>query len=328
MPINSQLGIKKETTYGTPVTVDRFTEYLSEGIKPVLGRNYSKGLRAGQRGMRTSSVVPFVKRYEGPLQVEVLSKGFGFWLEHIMGSVATGSAEETVVYTHTGSIASHCGDGFTLQVNRPLGACADTDQAFTWSGGKVMKAAFSCAVDGNLICDLDLVFADGTTATGLASASYPSGAEVMSWLGGYLTVDTDDIPVKDWKVTIDNKLDPEKMRMTAAGGVFKEPTEADHPEVSAEFTCDWESLDFYNKVIANTAAGATGELILGAGSPGIIGDTLTPRLQFTMPGCIFEDAGTTVSGPAALEQSVKVMAGNTSGSNMLTIAYRTLDTTP
>ena len=55
----SQLGFKAESTYGTAVTVDRFTEFNSCGIALERGAVMSKGLRTGTRVQRSDRFMPY-----------------------------------------------------------------------------------------------------------------------------------------------------------------------------------------------------------------------------------------------------------------------------
>lgn len=64
-----------------------------------------------------------------------LSVGFGFWLKHMLGTVATGTTSDSVT-PHTGTIGSLLGDCFTFQVNR-YDAVSAANRAFTWEGGKI-----------------------------------------------------------------------------------------------------------------------------------------------------------------------------------------------
>lgn len=331
MPLNSQLGVKKETTWGTAGVVDRFLEFLSCGVKPVTGRNTSNGIRSGQRVARADRSVPYVTHYEGPVSIEVLSAGFGFWLEHIMGTVAAPveDGDNEGVFTHTATIGTLCAKGFTTQVNIPLGECGDTNQAHTYAGGKVNTWSLTLDKTGNLIFEAGLIFKSGTTATALATASYPADAEVLSWLGGSCVVNGTEILVESWKFSADLKMKTDRLALGA--GNLRKPVEDAYREFSVEFVTDHESLDIYNRVIADTAAEATTSVVLRAGSPTVIGavGSVTPSLTLTCPAVRFDEGTPTVESTAQLVNSVKGMAMNSSasGNDAVTLDYVTLDAT-
>jgi hypothetical protein len=109
----SQFGVAKETTWATPVTVSRFFEFTSEGVKPVVGRVESKGIRAGARAFRNDRSQPVAKGASGSVEFEVPTKGFGFWLEHMFGGSVVTVGPTDANYTHTATIGSLSGKGLT-----------------------------------------------------------------------------------------------------------------------------------------------------------------------------------------------------------------------
>lgn len=326
MPITSQLGVKKETTYGTAVTVDRFFEFTSESMKLDTGRAESRGLRTGQRAPRSDRFVPYALGASGGISFDVLSKGFGIWLEHMLGTVATAGPTDTA-YTHTGTVGTLCGKSFTLQVNRPFGACGDTPQAFTWEGGKISKWELSLSTEGVLSASFDLVCEDETTATALATASYPASAEIFSWVGGKCTVGGVAVDVKSWKVSVDNKLDDSRIYLRE-NTRRKEPVESDYREISAEFVLDFDDLTMYNRFKSATAAGALALVELQATSATLIGTTTYPRVKVTLPAARFDEDSVAVGGTDVLEQSVKVTGLYDGTASPISVAYTTADVTP
>lgn len=156
--LNTQLGVVDESTYGTPVVVSRFFEYNSEDISPDQGRTESAGLRVGNRTRRADRYEPFRRGAAGSLMFDVPTKGFGFWLKHMLGTVASGTIVDSN-YTHTGTEGSLLGKFFTTQLNRPFNP-SGTAQAFTYHGGKVADWELSCDLDGVLVASLGCDFED------------------------------------------------------------------------------------------------------------------------------------------------------------------------
>lgn len=327
MPINSQLGFKKEVTYGVPVVVDKFAEFMSEGVELETGRAQSVALRAGQRVARADRAAPYILGAKGSVSIEPLTKGFGFWLEHLLGSVVT-TGPVTGAYTHSAFPGSLCGKSFTMQVNRPLGACGDTNQAFTWSGGKVAKWTLGMSVEGLLTLDMDLVFANETTATALAVASYPAGAYPFGWDKAKATVGGVDVDVKSWSVTVDNKLDDGRYFLRENSS-RKEPVESDYREISAEFVCDFDNLDHINRVKATLIDNAFSNIVLQVRGPSNIpGGTTPPEINVAITAARWDEAGSSVDGTGIMEQNVKVMAFGNSVDVPVTLSYITADATP
>lgn len=326
MPIVSQLGAKKETTYGTAVTVDRFFEFVSESIALETGRAESEGLRSGQRVARTDRFVPYILGAAGSVTIEPASKGFGFWLEHMLGTVATTGPTDSA-YTHTATVGDLWGKSFTLQVNRPLGPSGSTNQAFTWEGGKVTKWTLSCKTEGLLKFEVDLIFEDETTATALASASYPASTEALSWARADATIGGTAVPVTSWSVSCDNKLKTDRHFLASSTRRAQSAEEAMR-EITFSAECDWTDLTHYNRFRAETAAGTLASVVTTAKAPTLIGATTYPGVTVTMPLVRFDEPGPTVDGPGLMMQTIGGKALTDGSQQPISVAYVTTDTTP
>lgn len=324
MALTAQLGIGAETTYATPVTVTRFQEFISESVTPEVITAESNALRASGLYRRTNGYCRSVSGYGGSVSFEPLTKGFGIWLKYMLGTVATSGATDSA-YTHTFTSGSLCGaeTSFTLQVNRPVGACGTTPQAFTYSGGKVASWKMSMSVGGLLTVDLTLLFADGTTATALATASYPTGAEPFCWGGASIKVNGTIVPVDDWSVEVDNMLKDDR-RSIQASTARGEPVRDGIPTITANFTCDWSGLTHYNALTAGTLVSFEALCT----NPTLIGTTSTPELKITVPKVRIDEAGTSVSGVEMLKESVAGQGLYDGTNQAITVTYTTADATP
>src|SRR3990167_11023319 len=201
---NSQLGLVQETTYGTAVTVTKFYEFNSESIQSERGRVESRGQRPSQFAKRSDHFVTYQKGASGSIEMDVMSKGFGFLLKHMLGSISTSTVSDSN-YTHTATIGSHYGSFFTAQVNRPFHP-AGTDQAVTYAGGKVKSWKLSAAVEETLKASLDVDFQNEVTNVALASASYPTSQYPLTFVTGALTISGTAVPVTKFDLECDNKL--------------------------------------------------------------------------------------------------------------------------
>lgn len=187
--LSGQVGVVPEVTYGTPLTVTRFYEFLSENF--VFNPTWldSAGLKSGQAFKRGSRTVQSRFDVNGDLTMEhtdgsaasAVADSMGFWWKQALGStlttptVITGTAFKQI---HTPG--SKAGMFFTCQVGRPQ-ISGPTVQPFTYTGCKVTDWQFSC--NDNQLAQLK-VTCDGRnegTATALASASYPTPNSVFSF---------------------------------------------------------------------------------------------------------------------------------------------------
>jgi len=317
--LDHQFGFKKETTFNTAVVVDRFAEYEGDGV-PVRGiaaRTESNPLRAGSRFRRQSRAVPHFEHGEGTVPMVVMTKGFGFWLEHMLGNVATTGAGP---FTHTGTeggTSSLVGKSITGQFNAPFHP-AGTNQAITFSGGKIPKWKLGNSVDEHLMVELDLWAASMTTATALAAASYPTAMEPLSWVGGVVQVGGSAFDLTNFALEVDQgyQLNRKQIRGNTA---HKEPTPG---QVSATFAlqADFDSLTQFNRVHSTTIAGMSAQII-GTWTNG------TNTLVATIPGARFDDLA--FQGErGAIEQALTGVVEFDGTNSGVTLAYTTADTTP
>lgn len=318
--LDYQLGVKDEATYNTAVVVDRFFEYQDSPtpIHPVAGRTEGNPLRVGSRFRRAGRVVPYPFGAEGTLELDVLTKGFGFWLKHMLGNVATTGAAAPFTHTGTeGGTSSLMGDSFTAQLNYPLHP-AGTNQALTCSGGKVTKWKLANTVEQHLRLSLDLDFASYTTATALAVASYPTAMEPLSWVGATVTIGGAAFDVKDFALEVDQgyKTDRRQLRGNTAK---KEPT----PGIAAgtfAMSADFDSLTQFNRVHSATIAGMSAQIIATWANG-------TNKVEVTIPGARFDDLAF-AGEVGAIDQALTGVVEFDGTNSGVTVAYTTSDATP
>jgi len=321
-----QLGVVDESTYGTAVTVTKFFEYESEGIEESYGRTEGDPLRTGGFGvMRNDRFTPYFSGAAGSIQLAVMSKGFGYLLKHMLGATATSGPAETVVYTHTGTVGDLYGDSFTAQVNRPFHP-SGTNQAFTYAGGKVTEWTLSNSVDGNLLCDLGVDFANVSTAVALASASYPASMDNLTWAGGLVTIGGSNYDVSEISIGFNNGLNVDR-RQIRQNTQKKEPTSA-RREGTFSIKADFDSLTQRNRAAANDRAGALAALTGVWKGPTLLGSTLYPQLTVTVPQVRFDEWKGATEGTDAIEQDLSGVIRFDGSASAVTLAYATADATP
>ena len=314
-----QLGVKNEATYGTAVTVDRFFEYNGSPVpvRPVAARTEGNPLRVGSRMRRQARAIPYTSHAEGTIEFDVMSDGFGFWLQHLLPSVATSGAGP---YTHTateGGSSASIGKSFTAQFNAPFHP-AGTNQAMTFAGGKVTKWALACDVDGMLTLSLDTWFNSFSTATALATASYPAGLTNYAWSHGVVSVAGSAIDLNSFSIEYDQGYNTDR-RQIRGNTAAKEPTPG---QSSLTFSCeaDFDSLTQFNRVHSTTVSGMSAQIV-GTWTNG------ADIISVTIPGARFDDF--TFDGEAGGISQGLSGVGEYDGTNSpVTIAYTTSEATP
>lgn len=319
--LDQQIGIVDEVTYGTPPVVTRFYEFNSEAIREAEGRTEGTPLRVGQFHKRTDRWTPYFSGASGSIQLDVLTKGFGLLLKHMLGTVSTGAAEEIVVFPHTATESDLITKSFTCQVTRPFHP-SGTVQAFTYSGGKITEWTLSNSVDGNLVADLSVDFQQVSTAVATATAAYPSGMENLTWAGGVVSIAGSNYDVTEISIGCNNGLDTDR-RQIRANTLKKEPTGGQR-EGTFSIQADFDSLTQRNRAHTTTRAGGLAQIVATWTGPTLLGSTIFPSLQVTIPNVRFDEWEGANGGPEGVTQSLSgVWRSDTSSA--ATIVYKSAD---
>jgi len=323
--LDQQIGFVDETTWGTPATVTRFFEFNSESIAESFARTEGDPLRVGTWTKRSDRFTPYFEGAAGTIQMDVLTKGFGYFFKHMFGQVATTGPTETTVYTHTGTFADLLGKSFTCQIARPFHP-SGTVQPFTYEGGKITEWTLSNSVDGNLVLELNCDFQQVATGTALATASYPSGMENLSWAGGTLTVGGTQVDVTEFSMTVNNGLKTD--RRYISGTTDKKEQTGGRREVTWSLTADFDTLTQRNRAASITAAGANAAIVGTWVGPTLLGTTIKPTFQVTLPACRFDEWSAADEAPEGIMQSLSGVALYDGTNSPVTGVYKSADTTP
>jgi Phage tail tube protein len=323
--MNTQLGVVDESTYGTPVTVTRFFEYNTFGVKLEQGRVESVGMRPSGRTQRSDRFEPYRIGASGPVVFDVPTKGFGFFLKHMLGTVGTTGPTDSN-YVHTGTEGSLLSDFFTMQVNKPLHP-AGTTQAHTYHGCKITKWELGCDVDGVLMCTLDIDAEDEDTTTGLASASYPTDYRIFSFAGASLTIAAGATEVTNFKVSCDNGLKTDRRYMRTSS-LKKEPTENAMRKYEWSCTVDHSALTNYNYFRDAARANTVAAIVATFNGPIAHGGATLPKVIVTIPVARFDEVEFDIAGPDGLVDAISGVALWDGTNSPVSIAYTTTDVTP
>lgn len=318
--IDAQIGIKAETVYGTPLTVDRFYEFESEGIEVDVGKVDAPLIGAG-RFLRTDRVKTYIKGARGPIAWgAVRNKSFGLIFQHMLGQNTVAQVGGTAEYTHTcipDALALQ-GKSLTVQVGRP--DIGGTVRAFTFEGGKILDWELKCAIDEALKLTTNLDFENVLTATALASATYPATQEMFIFTEGALTIGGVTTSVKAVTVKGNNALASERRFL---GNTKKEPLANGIADVSGTLDCEFEDLTAYAAWVAGTQA----QLVLTFTLATLIPTTANPfKLTITLPAIEYTGETPKVGGPDVVMQGRPFRALYNGTNPVITALFNTSDT--
>lgn len=324
--ISHQLGFKAETTWGTPVVVDRFAEFTSESLgfrKAIAG---SDGIRPGVRFGKGSSRRIVHKWADGSTEHEIATTGYGLFFHHLLGTVAT-VLVETGVSKHTFTPGTLVGKGMTVQ--KGVEKVDGTVQAFTYEGGKIKSIDFSNDQDGVAHMMVDWDFQQELTATALAVASYPAGyPTVFHYAQGTLKFAGATVAnVKSLgSLQIVNNYDTERYSL-GQSGLKSEPLNRPRDTISGNAEIEFADLTtFHNRFTADTSFILVMEWIGDV----LIGATQFPFLRITLNDCRLEGDTPVIPGADAFPVRVNVpfSAWDPASGDAISIEYQTTDAAP
>lgn len=345
----SQFGFKQETVVGTEVTVDHFLKHVS------LAGDGLQNIAVTDEGLGGCALVPTIDRTvlvgsqtQRDVELNVGTRGLGLWLKQMMGSSATAvQIGATTAYRQIHWIGDVAGKSMTVQLGLPEATQTGTVRAVTMRGVKTSQWEVSQARNELLKLRMSLDGWAETTATALATASYPTGTGATSneplrfncfsaKLGGTPSVASGLVSVAGGteiagcrgagaKLVLPLRTDGfysggngVKQEQILAGGAFYQPS----ADLDLEFRDRTQVYDIY-AAYSTVALELTwlGKIDIGSGNFG--------KFSVIMPFTKINTNGINVSGPEALDNKGSLLAyGDPAGTlPALQIEYISVDTT-
>lgn len=229
-PLDHQVMIAQESTYGTAVTVTRSYEWdLANAShvwdpKVVIG----SGMQVGDGGFaRADRSVAIIGQGSGSIPLDYQTKGMGLLSDGPYNTgVATLVSGTTYQHLITGLLTTSLLDPFTIQYGVVRSDAAGTVDSYTYAGCSFTKHTISCAAGEVMKTVFEWDAKSQTKATALATPSYPAGlldpfhyGEIVCTVGGSLTVPTTTAlavtgtvvnDVKSFEYSLDNQADTER----------------------------------------------------------------------------------------------------------------------
>lgn len=168
---DSSLGFKKEATFKTGITVDRWLEFLGDWTfmwqKNIV---QGQGLRVGSRVARSGRRVIPTADGTGTFTCEATSKGMGTLWELVMGS-GTSTLVSGTTYQQVFTLADQLP---SATIQQGLVEAGGTVDAHTFLGCTVSGFEFDFNNSGLALLKTTVDIADNSTATAYAAPSYPA----------------------------------------------------------------------------------------------------------------------------------------------------------
>jgi hypothetical protein len=314
--LDAQLGIKAETTYGTPVTVDRFVEFDSESLVWSPNWREPSGLRPGRRFKRLSRLAKTREGVSGGMQMQVATRDMGLFFKMALFSQVTTPTTIVAPATKQIHIPSDLITSATIQIGRPEPQ-STTVRAHTYTG--CVCTGWELSVDDGETLNLSMDF-DGrteSTATALATASYTAGVEVFDFsdssnfkLGGTASTTSGLISVASgvavpgvvtaFSLSGDNSMALERYGL-GNQGLKNAPRINDFAAYTGSLTAEYDRTTWYDPFKVGTGFALQQDFIGSA--IGATGSNNTVSL--IAPKIVIKGAGPQVGGPDLVTQTVE-----------------------
>jgi hypothetical protein len=315
--LDAQAGMVAESTYGTLVTPTRFLEFDTEGFEYVPTFLEGEGIRAGRKFKRDSRVGVTRKDVNGKLDLKVATKGMGLLIKHMIGSSGTTTViGATAAYQQIHIPGDLYGKSMTIQIGKPEPGTG-TVRPFAYLGCKCSQWELSVSDGEHLKLSTTWDGRDEDTSTGLATASYASGAGLFNFshatlkLGG--TATTGGTPsqisvaggaavaaiINSITIRGENPMAGERYGVGNAG-LKSEPLENDYPTATGSFDAEFAKTELYDVFKAATSVAL--ELAFSVGDAGGGNPYL---LSFIAPKIKLKKAPAQVNGPGIVRMSTE-----------------------
>lgn len=310
--LDAQIGFAAESVVGTPVTVDHFVEFNSEGLAWTPTFVEPAGLRTGRKFKRASRLVQSRRTVGGGIELEWPTKGGGLLVAQALGSSAVPvQIAATTAYKQIHTPGGLVGKSLTIQVGRP--EPSGTVRPHTYAGCKFTSWEFSLANDGTLTLSVEVDGWDESTDTALATASFPTGAQVFPFqqgvlkLGGTAATASGEMTVTggtavttvitELSISGENPLATERYGI-GQSGVKREQLENDFPTLTGSLSAEFNRAELYDLLKNNTTTALeftmTGSEIEGGNNY---------LISFILPAVKIKAAAPAVEGPDIVQMS-------------------------
>ena len=269
--LDSSIGIKKETTYGTAVVPTVFPEFLSESFEWKPSYMVSKGLKVGSRVTRGERRILGKNWVEGDLELECVSRGLGVFWEALMGSATSTIIGAGPAYQHNFTLANTDPfPSYTIQKGIPL-LNGGAVQAHTFAGAVCTRGSITAA-EGEIVKLRSSWNAKSVdTVQAYTSPVYiNTGQEPFTYWQGDIKLGTTAIvlptttalatgsnaigSIKDFTLTVDNKMDTNGFTFGSGGKQGRRP-HLGYTEITGKITAEFDAVTLRDWYLNNTSLG-------------------------------------------------------------------------
>ncbi len=336
--LDCSIGIKKESVFGTPVTVDQFLEFIEESLEDSTEFGQGEGMRPGQRVARLDRRVVNKIDAGGSITDEAKTKGLGILLEAGLGGTPTSTeTADTGVFQQVHTLTQGAHPSYTLQKGIPKGDGSGVE-TFTFPGSQANSIEFDFSNGEILKITLEWMCREVLRDEAYASPSYPASAGLFHFVGGAITVSdgTLTVPtttalatitggetatVRSGSITVDQSLDGEGWNLGGAGKRTR-AKRVGRASVSGSLEFEFDDETMSDAYLDQDDL----KLVLNFTHDSTIGASSAPVLQIVIPALRLEGAVPTANGGDQITVSADFTGLHDGSNEPIYVVYRTTDT--
>lgn len=258
------IGIKKETTYGTAVTVDSHIEFTSASLQPNITYLQGRGLRAGSVGDRWNRRIKGKIIPSGDIVMDADSVTLATFLEAVFGSMTTGGTEAPYGRLYVPAVTDNL-PSYTIQKGVPLRGGGDI-KAHTFTSMQCGQMQINAANDAIVEITTSWSGQDMKTDTAFVTPAYPASSNLFHFhagaiaIGGSASIPTTTAAstggtavanVRDIQITFNNNFDANEPTL-GGGGKRSRSSVLGHREITGQFTAEFDAVTLRDASLENT----------------------------------------------------------------------------
>ena len=327
--LNNAFMAGLETDYGQPSSLTNGIEVSGHSVKLERAISSSVAPRPGAQGEQADRNIIVNNGGAGSFTQDVLTKGFGFWMQTLLGpATAPAQIGTTTAYESTATTAIESPDlSYTLQALQH--DVASSENRFTHLGSVIHRWTLSHTIgSGNLALAADFVSQDVVEDVPAGIPEYPVGAIPYDGEAavGMFTIDGGGARcVRSFELTAELGYLLNRKCLDGTT-LLKRPERSTYPMFTGKITMEWNGNDLYEKYKK-----AESVPIVGLYS----GDEIEPghnhEFGLSMPSCLITSDPIITHNTAGasdvpmMEVEFKVQHDAAAG-DMLSMRYKSTDT--
>lgn len=324
--IGGQVGMAKESVYGTFVTPANFFEVNKFPATKTKKTVQSSGLAGGRLVDLSSRRAVTTQAGTVQADLDVMQSGhMGLLFQQLFGTTAAPVQQaSSTAYLQTHTLLTLAGMSSTWQAGIPT-----TDgvlHQYNFLGCKATGATFSCGVDQILNLQLDLDARQVEETDVLAASSYPTltpfnfAQAVVKWGAFGSEAQIDGVSKVDIKI--------ERKQATARyyqgnAGLKDEPITNDQIAITGTITSDYLNKTYFADVFASD----TPQSLIWTFTGPIIASTYNYSFQIALPSVRIDSPGPELAGKEVVNSAFAFTALNDGTNQPCTLTYMSTDTT-